>query len=423
MALTENRKSVLYIVADAFRSDYLEPQNTPFLCSLAEKGTYVKKLRPNFGFCERTEMFTGTRPDENDFFTALTFGDEGSAFAKCRADISLLSLFDWKTKFLRRYIRRFFRDWFSKVRKVSQPVYEIPLKLLPLITLTEDVRDLQKPGWSNTETIFDVVRETGKSFYFDTFASLTMKMSTDDDRTEHLCRVFPESDYDFYLAYIGDGDGTGHQFGPSSEEAIKMTRRVDDRIKKIAHAFFESFPAGKILVIGDHGMLEVVSIIDMDRKIMRIASSADLRLRKDFDYFLDSTLTRIWFRTAKAENAFSSAFEKDHEINANGKIITRDLAASLHIPFPGCRYGDLMWMANPGILIFPDFFHYRRPCRGMHGYETQVPGQKGFAVASGTGIQNRYIDEAELIDVCPSLCRLLEIREPEQNRGKSFIES
>ncbi|HQH11236.1 MAG TPA: alkaline phosphatase family protein [Candidatus Sumerlaeota bacterium] len=428
MALNQNPASpalsastVLFIVADAFRYDYFTPPNTPTMWRLAESGLYVRRLRPNFGFCERAETFTGTRPDANGFFTALTYDETNSEFLSFKKDIWLLSLFDWRAEFMRRYIRRFYRDWFKKVRRVNQPVYEIPLKILPRIALTEDLRDLHQPNWSNIETIFDVMRESGKTFYYDTFASLTMPMGGDDDRVNQICRAFQETPRDFYLLYIGEGDGTGHDYGPESVQTAAMTRRVDKRIKIVSDAFFEAFPDGRMLIIGDHGMLEVAGILDAQSKILRTGRKAGLRAGRDFDYFLDSTLVRLWFRTEKSGDIFRDLFNTDAAFCNEGHVMTCEEAARLHVPPPDGRYGDLIWIAHPGALIFPDFFHFRKICRGMHGYETHIPAQQGFALAVGRDIEQAEIQEAELIDICPTICSLLGIRTPKQNAGKSLL--
>lgn len=417
---------VLFIVADAFRHDYLVPENTPYLCKMSEEGFYAEKLKPNYGFCERTEMFTGTRPDENGLFTAITFDKKGSAFKKAKTDIALLSLFDWKTALLRRYIRRFYRDWFKKIRRIQQPVYEIPLKLLPRLGLTEDRVDLHLSEWSDytgVETIFDVFRSEGKKFYFDTFASLTMPMGTDEDRVKVSIRAFSEKKSDLYLVYIGDGDGTGHAFGPHSKEALAMTKRVDDRIKKITAGFFKEYPEGTLFVIGDHGMLEVKTTIDAGCLIENRAKDAGLKPFRDFDYFLDSPLVRMWFHSDKARSVFGEFFTSSEEFNEKGKVLTEEIAREMHVPPPGKGYGDIIWMAAPGTLVFPDFFHYRHVCRGMHGYDTSVSGQKGFCIAAGKNITPGKTGEIELIDVCPALCHLTGIRTPEKNQGKDFLKS
>ena len=76
------QKTVVFVVCDALRWDYLNEKDSPYILNLIEKGIYVKKIRTSLGFCERTEMFTGTRPEDSGYFTALTFDKEKSDFGK-----------------------------------------------------------------------------------------------------------------------------------------------------------------------------------------------------------------------------------------------------------------------------------------------------------------------------------------------------
>jgi len=73
-------RTVVFIVCDAIRWDYLTEDDSPFLLNLAENGTYAEKVKPSLGFCERTEMFSGTRPEDSGYFTAFTLDGEKSDF-------------------------------------------------------------------------------------------------------------------------------------------------------------------------------------------------------------------------------------------------------------------------------------------------------------------------------------------------------
>jgi predicted AlkP superfamily pyrophosphatase or phosphodiesterase len=74
-------RTTVLILLDAFRWDYLCPDRTPYLWDLAHTGVYVQQLKPNFGFCERAEIFTGTRPAVNGYLTAFAYGPDHSPFA------------------------------------------------------------------------------------------------------------------------------------------------------------------------------------------------------------------------------------------------------------------------------------------------------------------------------------------------------
>ena len=65
------KKKVILILLDACRGDYINKKNTPFISSLSKQGTYYKYLKPEFGFCERTEILVGKKPLESGYFTAF----------------------------------------------------------------------------------------------------------------------------------------------------------------------------------------------------------------------------------------------------------------------------------------------------------------------------------------------------------------
>jgi hypothetical protein len=88
------------------------------------------------------------------------------------------------------------------------------------------------------------------------------------------------------------------------------------------------------------------------------------------------------------------------------------------------RYGDLIWWANLGTMIFPDYFHDRYTHnKGMHGYDSDHDDMKGFFLAFGPNISTAVIEEAHLIDVCASLCATVGLKPPKSNQGKSLLPS
>ena len=65
----------------------------PYLTSLSKKQG-IKVLRPSFGFCERAEIFTGTEPIENGFFTAIGYDPVRSEFQRYRWFLWLIRIFE-----------------------------------------------------------------------------------------------------------------------------------------------------------------------------------------------------------------------------------------------------------------------------------------------------------------------------------------
>ena len=58
----------------------------------------------------------------------------------------------------------------------------------------------------------------------------------------------------------------------------------------------------------------------------------------------------------------------------------------------------------------------------MHGYDPGVEEQKGSAVVHGPGISSTAVEEAPLVDVCPTLCALLDVAPPAASEGRSWLQ-
>ena len=76
-------KIVLFLL-DAYKEEYISKSNTPFLYNLANEGKYIEKIIPSAGFCERTEIFFGLKPNESGFFTAIGFDPDNSPYKRSR---------------------------------------------------------------------------------------------------------------------------------------------------------------------------------------------------------------------------------------------------------------------------------------------------------------------------------------------------
>ncbi|MBN1477689.1 alkaline phosphatase family protein [Candidatus Sumerlaeota bacterium] len=404
----------LMFVTDAIRHDYITAEDAPFIHGLMQTCSHARRLRPNFGFCERAEMFTGTRPDVNGYFCAITLG-EGSDFS--RWDTALWGLLDWETHLGRRVIRRAMREWFRRIRGITQPICEIPMRLLPRVVLTEDLFDYHGDlGKFSVETILDVLAREGRSTFFDAFPSLRTPAYWDHERVEIFLPGI-ERPHHFYPFYQGVGDHIGHIHGPTSEERRRMVRGVDAVVERVVTAFQRAHPEGRFVVFGDHGMLDVERTVSVMPMLRRAARGAGLRSGRDFDVWLDSTLVRLWFRSERVRERLGRWIAEDETMNTHGQILTAERCVDLHVPAPGGDYGDLYWLAHPGVLLWPDYYHHHVKYRGMHGYETHVPGQKGYAVWHHPERTRVTLDEIEGIDICPLIAEMLEVPVPAQCQG------
>jgi hypothetical protein len=137
--------------------------------------------------------------------------------------------------------------------------------------------------------------------------------------------------------YFNDLDTTGHKYGTKSKEIIKTIKELD---RKIAGINFD-------IIFSDHGM------IDINKRILVPVTN---------DCFIDSDMARYWG-------------EKPEFSSKDGRwIVWKDK-----------RYGEHIFLANPGVLIFPNYWQGDTPVKAMHGYDGKNSELKGIYIAKRGG--------------------------------------
>jgi len=134
---------------------------------------------------------------------------------------------------------------------------------------------------------------------------------------------------------IGKLDPISHKYGTKSKETIKCIKEIDNIIKK------EEFD----ILLSDHGMIDIKETISVPR--------TDI-------CFIDGTMARYWDKKPKIN------LKKGKWIKGNEE------------------YGKYIFLANPGILIFPNFWN-QNPDKGMHGYSSTCKEMDGFYLIQKEG--------------------------------------
>lgn len=147
-----------------------------------------------------------------------------------------------------------------------------------------------------------------------------------------------------YVHLGGDLDRIAHKYGTKSRETIACVKRIDKQISKMK---FE-------LVFSDHGMVDVKETISLPTSKV---------------CFLDSTLGRYWGSDAELNDIRKKLpVKKGRIINWHDK-----------------RFGQLIFLANPGILILPNYWQGSQACKGMHGYSPDCRENQGFYILKQEG--------------------------------------
>ena len=394
-------KATVLILLDAFRNDYLDKQTTPFLYSCAKNGHHVKKVIPSFGFCERAEILSGKTPAQSGYFTAIGYDPSKSPYKNFGLILTFFSYIEKLLPFtlIAKAIRRVIKI-FVKFHSHSMKPYRIPLNILDNFSLTEDYFDHRDARAFDEQDVLSSIKKANMTYFYDSFTALNLISGGSDSERFELALDAADSGHVFYLVFNSVPDALGHKFGGESTEMREGLRKLDDDLRVFVREFEKKRNDTRFIFLGDHGMVDVEENFNAKDIILKNAKAENLVLGKDFTYFLDSTLCRIWLHSEKAKNGFFESIVSNEDLNSKGQFIDQVLADELQIPYPDKRYGDLIWWCNPGVMIMPDFFHLKdEKVKGMHGYDIHHNHSKGMCIVFGGDEEAQITDALHLTSI------------------------
>lgn len=374
-------KKTVLILIDACRHDYLNRGITPFLDALKKSGEYTEKIIPGNGFCERAEIFTGKKPSDTGFFTAIDYSKNRRQNAGIAWILNFLAFVLKLLPFrlVEKIVRRLLWEYSIRTAHPMHP-QKIPLNLIKYFSLTEDYVDMREEGALGCNSIFDYMRSRRLKFFYDSFTALNLPSRGDDQDRLNLVIDNAKEDFSLYLVYIGSLDATGHKYGPLSSEINNAIQKTDEQLSNFSKEFSSINPEAEYIFLGDHGMTDVHSTVDVDRILKSEMHQYGLKLGADYIYFLDSTLMRVWIFDIDHKNEIMRSISENSILKSKGKFVNEDDATLLEIPINN-NSADIIWWANLGVMISPDFFHRKvENIKGMHGYFNMHDDSKGFCI-------------------------------------------
>ena len=405
------RHATVFIILDAARADYVDPESMPFVHALAQKS-----LRGSFesppGFAQRTVLFTGRYPDTSGNFSAFAFDPEASPFRWVRRLGPLRSL-------VRPRKILFPARWgIGKATKLLTGAYHtdpawIPPRFLPYFRPCEDMRPLYEPGALGAASIFDLCRAHDLRFRY-----LAHPVSGDDEEVHATLvrEIRAGAPYDLYVAQLSTPDQQGHVHGPHSDAMRKgFLRELDRKIASVHAALVASNATWDLFLCGDHGMAPVERRVD----ILGALRQADAKPARDYVVFVNSTLAVFWYLTERGRREVERLLPRIPGTH----VVDQDERKRLRIPTER-RWGDRMLAAAPGVLFWPDYFHVKdSTIRGMHGYLDKRDETHGLLVLASSQGRNVTGDTGlrPLVDVFPTLCSLLGVAVPKTQEGTSIL--
>ncbi len=366
---------VIAVFVDAFGWKVLN--RGPFLDGILRLQTPLRTLLGYSSTCDPT-ILTGLLPREHGHFSFYFYDPEHSPF---RA----LALLRWlpATVADRARFRRLVGAAFARWRgwRGYFQLYNMPFEHLQLFDYSEK-KDIYQPGGilAGVPTFLDDFRARGIPFF------LSDWRLPERENLRRLHEALEAGQVRFAYLILGALDGVMHQWGPGTEAADHKVRDYDRWLRDLVSAARRRYAEVRLHVFSDHGMTRVTGSSDLIRRIVRTG----LRFGVDYAAVYDSTMARFWFLRPGARERILEVLAGE----ARGKVLSEEALRKYGCDFPGHRYGETIFLMDPGVVIHPSFMG-RTLLAGMHGYD---PDHEDSVAA--------YASNVEVAPAPQSLCDL-----------------
>ena len=252
-------------------------------------------------------------------------------------------------------------------------IWDIPYEILPYFQLFEQKSIYASHPFETFLTILDEARDTGVSIS-------TYWWNTPEEQilfeTEEKLRKRQAS---FHFLYISKTDHLIHTLGNNIANIKNEIDFYDKRIRQIYKIAKENYHEVSLLVFSDHGMLDITDRID----VMTPISGLSYHLGKDYLAFYDATMVRFWFDNPSCRQEII-----DIMLDIKGIRLLSDFELKrLGCLFPDRRYGEMIYLAESGKIISPNYFGSQNNILAMHGYHPEENGYEAFAGSSNIDIR------------------------------------
>ncbi len=371
---------MLVILIDGLWSRCLTPETTPFLDSLSQSA-HSALLESILGYSAsiRATAFSGVPPSVHEQWSKFQLNPTRSQFGKADA----LAFIDHiPSDLLRRSVKfALSRTVLNSLMGTSSDNHlsceNVPMSLLPLFEYRpEGISSLLSMPVS---TVFNQLNDIGIPWAYVNVPFFPSFRHKDAIRHE-VQRT------DVCFVYIGGLDQAAHRVGRETTKLQSDLTRIDRFTRWLFKVAAERWGKGfEWLLFSDHGMETVTRYLDPVHFSQRLTSRGVRAVA-----FYDSTMARFWFENGEQRVDLGDVSEWGH-------FLSEEERARYGVNFEHNRYGDGIFLLNPGVVFHPSYVSWLRP-RGMHGYRPDIESQMALLISSmGCGSSSTHVHQ--MVDV------------------------
>lgn len=236
-------------------------------------------------------------------------------------------------------------------------LYDVPRDLLPQFDLPER-RDPFSPGGLEGGALWDDLERRGIAW-----RGWNWRTPEAEAASALVERVAagPER---FLFLYTADLDARLHREGSTGAGVRESLDRYGALVRRVIAAARGAGREAWVYLLSDHGMVDVTGTVDVAGALDGLGA----RWPRDYVPFLDSTFARFWWRSGAARAEVTAALAA----LPGGRWLDDAALEREGCLFPDRRYGDAIWLADPGTLVLPSFMGRGR-LAAMHGYDPGHP--------------------------------------------------
>jgi predicted AlkP superfamily pyrophosphatase or phosphodiesterase len=297
-------------------------------------------------------ILTGLHPAQTGHWNLYYYDPVGSPFRWLRW---LSFLPEWVLD--NRIGRRAVKELGRRVLGMG-PLFECAVSpaLLPYFNFVEKRNIYAEGGIPNSVSIFDLMKARGIPYRVYSYHQMS-----DSRIVEQAQADIQLGGSQFFFIYLSEMDHFLHGRCGEHEAVAERLAWYDQQLREVFKVAARRDPQMKFTVISDHGMTRVHSQYDLVNKIEALGFS----MPQQYLAVYDSTMARYWFFDDDARKAIVEELRR----TSCGRILEDSELEHLGILFPDRRYGEVVFLLDPGWLLATSDFNGNgwHPV-GMHGY-------------------------------------------------------
>ena len=246
--------------------------------------------------------------------------------------------------------------------------YRIPFELFSTFDIVEK-KDIFAPAAFDpgVSSIFDHLAAEDVPF-----RSWSWKSGLDTGLAE-LDSELREGTKRFFLFYTPHIDGFLHDNVGDDSAVARELALMESKITAIVDRARRSYEHVDVLIYSDHGMVKTTGSFDL----MGHIGNMELAQGRDYTVFYDSTMARFWSANEAVRTDIVDALSS---VDC-GAILSDDDLRSEGVFFEDRRFGELVFLMDPGVLVVPSHMGASAPA-GMHGFTPEHPDSYAVIMSS-----------------------------------------